>query len=285
MQNLQNIEFKIKQLLSQGTFWSYKSILSWNWMEFSEHKEYNFWDPVKDIDWKASAKWNKIYIKKYEEDKDLNILFVFDFYSNFNFWIKDKTKLEVLKELFYSLALVGYYNNDNIWGVFIWDNIENISYKKEKENIYNILWKIDEFENKINRNKRDINKIFQELIKRRTKHNLIFIFTDFIWEIDLKSIKALSYENDIIYINIFDDFELDLSFQEKDFNIWNISLNFLNNFLNIKLDKNIKKQEYSKNILRKIKLMEVLMKKNRIWYFNIKTSDNIFRTLIKYFNK
>ena len=283
MKNLQAIEFKIKRLLSQGTFWNYKSVLSWNWMEFSEHKEYNFWDPVKDIDWKASAKGNKLYVKKYEEDKDLNILFVFDLFSNFDFWSKNKTKIDILKEVFYSLALVAYYNNDNIWALFFGNNLEFVPYKKQKENIYSLLDKLQNYKN-LDLQNRNINNLFEALVKKRIKNNLIFIFSDFVWEIDSKLLKILSLENDIVYINIFDDFELDLSFWKK-LDLWNLSFNFWKEFLNIDLKDSIKKEEYKKVLWKKLELFKLNLRQNRIWYLNINTSDDVFKKLVKYFNK
>ena len=54
------LDFKLSKILNWWLFWAYKSKFSWNWMEFAEHKEYHFWDHVKDIDWKASSKTNQI---------------------------------------------------------------------------------------------------------------------------------------------------------------------------------------------------------------------------------
>ncbi|NCO31633.1 DUF58 domain-containing protein [bacterium] len=54
-------------------------------MDFVEHKEYSFSDPLKSIDWKASSKSDKIYSKIYEEERDLKVLFVIDINKNINF--------------------------------------------------------------------------------------------------------------------------------------------------------------------------------------------------------
>jgi len=81
------LELKTKKILNSGLFWNYKSKLTWAWMEFAEHREYNFWDNVRDIDWKASAKTDVMQVKKYEQEKDLNVLFVLD-NSSFNAILK-----------------------------------------------------------------------------------------------------------------------------------------------------------------------------------------------------
>lgn len=57
---IKSIEIKISKLLNWWLFWNYKSKMHWNWMDFAEHREYNFWDSIKNIDWKASSRWNSI---------------------------------------------------------------------------------------------------------------------------------------------------------------------------------------------------------------------------------
>jgi uncharacterized protein (DUF58 family) len=83
-------------------------------MEFDEHKQYNPGDSVRDIDWKASSKTGELYVKKYEQDKDLKVLFVLDTDETMQFGSQNKTKLETLTETFYALALSAYYNNDSV---------------------------------------------------------------------------------------------------------------------------------------------------------------------------
>jgi uncharacterized protein (DUF58 family) len=137
---IQILNFKLSKILNWWLFWAYKSKFSGNWMEFSEHKEYFFWDHIKNIDWKASGRSNQLVVKKYEEERDLNVLFILDNTKSMDFWSMDKTKKELLEEVFYSLALSAYNNNDNIWGIIFDENkIEFVDYKKNISNIYRML--------------------------------------------------------------------------------------------------------------------------------------------------
>ena len=94
------------------------------------------------------------------------------------------------------------------------DKLNLIEYKKSKDNIYRIL---DLLNN--NLNNFDINASLEEIKKRSIKNNLIFIITDK-QDFNLKKLKFLSQNNDIIVINIFDKFE-----NELDLESGNISLN------------------------------------------------------------
>ena len=277
------IEFKLSKILNWWLFWAYKSNFSGNWMEFSEHREYIFWDHVKDIDWKASNKTNQMYVKKYEEERDLNVLFVLDNSESMKFWSQDKTKKWLLEEVFYSLSLSAYYNNDNIWWIiYDWKDFNFISNKKSKNNIYKIL-NLLEINNKLildtyNTNK--ANNILKDLVKKWIKNNLIFILTDNIFNIDEKLLRLVSNKNELIFINIFDYFENNLTKLW-----WNISLNLWSRYLNIDLNNKNKVNKYVKIREKEIREIKLIFEKNKVWYINLDTKSDIFKELIWYFSK
>jgi len=277
MQNkkLHTIEFKLKKLLNWGLFGNYKSKVSGAWMEFDEHKNYNSGDNIRDIDWKASSKTWELFVKKYEQEKDLKVLFVLDTGESMNFGSEDKTKKDTLIETFYALALSAYYNNDNVWAIIgNKNNLEFLDYKKSKNNIYRIIDLLEK-ENNIF----DLEKALDEVKTRRIKNNLIFIITDN-GNFDLNKLKFLSQNNDIIVINIFDKFE-----NELDLKSWNISLNLWKNFLNIDLADKNKIEEFKKLRQKKIEKTKYDLEKNNIWYIFLDNKSDIVKELIWYFNK
>ena len=151
------LDFKLSKNLASNLFWIYKTTFHGNWIDFAEHKEYTFWDSIKDIDWKASAKTGELFVKKYEEDRDLNVLFLIDVSSSMEFWSKEKTKRETQEEIFYSLAFSALQNDDNVWW-FIYDDdiLEFVPMGKGSKNIFRILDLIEKY-----KNRRDaINRIF-----------------------------------------------------------------------------------------------------------------------------
>lgn len=272
------LDFKLSKILNWWLFWAYKSMFHWKWLEFSEHKEYNYWDNIKDIDWKASSKTDKIQSKRYEEERDLNILFVLDNSNLMNFWSKDKTKKDTLEEVFYSLSLSAYYNNDNIWWlIFDWKNIDFVDYKKSRNNIYKILEKLEN-KNNDKSTKSSINNILNDLIKRQLKNNLIFILTDDLQNINEKLLKLIWVNNELVFININDYFENNLIE-----NYINITLNWLGNFLNIDLKDKDKLLEYRQIREKKLKLLKTKLEKNRCAYIYLDDRSDILKELMWYF--
>jgi len=275
------LDFKLSKIINWWLFGAYKSRFSWNGMEFSEHREYNFWDQLKDIDWKASSKWDLMYIKKYEEERDLNVLFILDNSLSMKFGSKDKTKKDILEEIFYGLALSAYYKNDNIWWlIFDEVNLDFIDYKKSRNNIYKILNTLDQKkENKKNKDMNKFNTIFKYLINRWIKDNLIFIITDEIKNINEKLLKSVSNINDIIYINVFDVIENNLIDLDGD-----ISLSFWNEFSNITLN-DYQRKNYIQYRKEKINYLKEVFNKSKIWYISLDSKSDVFSKLIRYFNK
>lgn len=274
------LDFKLSKNLASNLFWIYKTTFHGNWIDFAEHKEYTFWDSIKDIDWKASAKTWELFVKKYEEDRDLNVLFLIDVSSSMAFWSEEKTKRETQEEIFYSLAFSALQNDDNIWW-FIYDNeiLEFIPMTKGSKNIFRILDLIEKYKNKSSSNKNTLN-ILDHINKLNIRKNLIFILTDDMNFENESILKVVWNENDIILINIFDNFENNLLSEKA-----NISLNLWKDFLNIDLWNNKKIEEYKELRHKKIENLENLLKKSRIWYINIDNKKNLYKELVWYFSK
>lgn len=275
------LDFSLTKSLGNSFFWLYKSNFKWNWIDFVEHKEYSFSDPLKSIDWKASSKSDKIYSKIYEEERDLNVLFVIDINKNINFWVYDKTKKDILEEVFFTIAASSNMSGDSIATMlYDWEKQIFIPYKKW---FWNIFKTISELENKSNFSVLDpdrTSKIITFLNKLNTKNTLIFFISDDLnLKID-KNIKLLWYNNQIIYLNIFDHFENNLS------HIWlDLSLNNWNNFLNISLNDNLKIEKYKKTRNISINKFNDMLIKNWVYYKNLDTKNDIFRELFLFFSK
>lgn len=245
--------FKNKNITFWSEFiWKNTTKLFWIWIDFVELKKYNSGDSLKSIDWKTTAKKNELFSKKYQEDRSLNIFYMVDFWWNLNFWSQDLTKIDFLKKLILKLIKKNIMNNDNI-GFINFNNkkytlINKITSKKIINNFnLNFLWK----KNYINGN------VFDDLINLNFKNNIFYIFSDNISFDYQKKLLKLSKNNKIIFVNIFDNLELE-SFNNLYISNWFFKSYY--NFLNI--------YNHKKNINNQIEnLYFELSKKNiNYWY-------------------
>ena len=271
-------EFKFLKNAWWNLLWAYKSLFHGQWIEFDEFREYNIWDPIKNIDWKRSAKSNKLYIKEFEEERDLSIIFLIDIWKSMKFGSKTKRKLELLKDIFFSIAFSASKNNDNVWAILYDDEIQRfISPKRGESNILTIINSINELNNKSYNNSNTSN-VISHINKMNIRNSLLFVLTDDLENIDKNNLKLAWLENDIIYINIFDYMENNL-----DPELWDIVLGTWKEKLNINL-KNIEKtEEYRELRMNKILDFKNKLRKNNIYYIMLDSESNIYQELLRFF--
>lgn len=275
------LDFKLSKSLWNSLFWAYKSKFFGKWIDFEEHKEYDFWDPVKNIDWKASSKSDKFYSKIFEEERDLKVLFLIDINPSFNFSFEKRTKKDVLEELFYAISFSAYNNWDSIWAMmYSWENDEFFEFKKSVSNIFNVIKKLENLDFSWKIDEKRTEKVLEKLKNKKIKNTLIFILTDNISQISDKLLKIISLENEIIFINIFDYFENNLEKLDKD-----MTFKFEKNFLNISLRDKKKMKEYSNLREEKLKNFEYYLKKNNIKNLVLDTKEDVLKKLYLFFSK
>ncbi len=279
------LDFKLTKSIWNSLFWFYRSKFYWSWIDFAEHREYNYWDSIKNIDWKASSKTEKIYTKRFEEERDLKVLFLLDLRESMFFWFWEKTKKDLLEEVFYAISFSCYKNNDSIWAyLFTEKNTKFFPYRKNIWNIFQVLKEIDELKSPIKSffNKENNLKNILELVRKaNTKNNLIFILTD---DLDLESIrknlKSLALQNEIVFINIFDFFENNLEKIDSNLifeNAWK--------FLEISLKNEEKIKKYSKKRMIKLKKFRDIMMNLGILNIYLDTKKDAFKELYLAFNR
>ena len=235
------LELKTSKLISSLFVWNYKTNFKWKWIEFADFREYSYWDDIKNIDFVKSENQWKTIIKLYEEERELSIYFVIELNESFkNTYLTDKTKEDLLYEVIYLLWLSGLKSWDKVWSFYTinWDKKFHIA-KKWKQNFINIVnWinnfldieKKDIFQkikwllfNKNDDKKINTIKYFNNL---KIKDSLVIYITDSI-TFNTKDLKVLTTKNDLIFCNIFNDFENTLEWDEilKENNTWiNIDL-------------------------------------------------------------
>ncbi len=269
------IEIKTKKILSWDFFGNYTTFFKWHWIDFSEIREYVFWDSVKRIDWKTTAKHNKTFIKNYEQQRDLKIMFFLDNSFFMNFWSEKITKKDLLVEIFYILWLSAIKSWDNVW-VIIFDEEKEffIDYSKSEEIIIETLKKLYE-EKSFKEKKWKKNLRYIDFLKKyKLKDNLIFILTDNL-EFDKKIFRSLDLYNEIIYINIFDFFENNLSENKMFFSFLQKNI-----FSQIFLNNGNLVEKYKKLREEKINNFKRNLIKNNIKYIYFDTKTDILRQLM-----
>ena len=266
LEKYKSLEITLNKKILWDFIWAFNNSVRWVWSEFESLKQYEVWDSVKSIDWKKSAKSWTIFTRNYEDEKNLNIVFIINIDDSINFGSREKTKLETLLETYYILAKSSVESGHNIWA-FI--NNEFINFNNTKSNIIKIF-------NNIIKTSINLESKTKDFINSKNLKNLQNLKNNLIFYIDLdysNFIKKLNITNNIIYINIFDNFENNLAEDKFTFNSW-----FLDIFT---WDK--KRLDYIKLRENKALILKNILLKNNIKYLSLDNESDIYLELFKMF--
>ncbi|MDE7471137.1 MAG: DUF58 domain-containing protein, partial [Paramuribaculum sp.] len=173
-------------------------------MTFSEVREYQYGDDVRDIDWNVTARHNHPFVKVYEEERELTVMLLVDVSHSRLFGAEGPQKREVIAEVAATLAFSAIQNNDKIGVLFFSDKVEKfIPPKKGRKHILFIIRELLTFtpEN----NSTDISvalRFFTDALKKRAT---TFLISDFIDNHDYsKALSVARNRHDVIAVQVYD---------------------------------------------------------------------------------
>ena len=147
LKKVRHIEIKTRGLSRNIFAGQYHSAFKGRGMAFSEVREYQYGDDVRDIDWNVTARHNKPYIKVFEEERELTVMLLVDMSASRNFGAVGSMKRDMMIEIAATLAFSAIQNNDKIGVLFFTDKIEKfIPPKKGKKHILYIIRELIGFE-------------------------------------------------------------------------------------------------------------------------------------------
>ncbi len=204
LKRVRQIEIKTRGL-SQNIFaGQYHSAFKGRGMAFSEVREYQYGDDVRDIDWNVTARFNKPFIKVFEEERELTLMLLIDVSGSLEFGTTRQMKKDMVTEIAATLAFSAMTNNDKIGVIFFSDKIEKfIPAKKGRKHILYIIRELIDFvpESRQTNVALGLEYLTQVIKKRCTA----FILSDFI---DGKSFKdpltIAGKKHDVIAIQVYD---------------------------------------------------------------------------------
>ncbi len=189
LKKVRKIEIKTKGL-SQNIFaGEYHSAFKGRGMMFSEVREYQYGDDIRDIDWNVTARHNHPYVKVFEEERELTVMLLIDVSGSRNFGAMGEDKREMIAEIAATLAFSAIQNNDKIGVIFFSDNIEKfIPPKKGRRHILFIIRELLDFTPE--QRGTDLAEVLRYMTDALKKRCTTFIISDFIDSHDYY--KALS---------------------------------------------------------------------------------------------
>jgi len=211
LKKVRKIEIKTRGLSRNIFAGEYHSAFKGRGMAFSEVREYQYGDDIRNIDWNVTARYNKPFVKIFEEERELTVMLIIDVSGSRNFGTFDKYKKNVITELAAVLAFSAIQNNDKIGVIFFSDQIEKfIPPKKGKSHILRIIRELIDFEPSSKGT--NVNQALQYLTNAIKKRCTAFVISDFIDDNKdlLQTLNITNKKHDVVGLRIYDERETKL---------------------------------------------------------------------------
>ena len=204
LKKVRQIEIKTRGL-SQNIFaGQYHSAFKGRGMAFSEVREYQFGDDVRDIDWNVTARFHRPYVKVFEEERELTVMLLIDVSGSLDFGTVKQMKRDLATEIAATVAFSAIQNNDKIGVIFFSDHIEKyIPPKKGRKHILYIIREMLDFHPESHRT--DVGMVMEYLTRVMKRRCTAFILSDFYDRKDFeKEAQIANRKHDLVAIQIYD---------------------------------------------------------------------------------
>ena len=147
LRKVRKIEIRTKALSHQIFAGEYHSAFKGRGMAFSEVREYQYGDDVRNMDWNVTARLRSPYVKVFEEERELTVVLLVDVSRSGLFGTSVRTKRELLTEIAAVLSFSAILNNDKVGALFFSDHVEKfITPSKGRTHLLHIIREMLELE-------------------------------------------------------------------------------------------------------------------------------------------
>lgn len=279
LKKIRKIEIKTRGL-SQNIFaGEYHSAFKGRGMMFSEVREYQYGDDIRDIDWNVTARHNHPFVKVYEEERELTVMLLIDLSASGLFGAVGDEKREMIAEIAATLAFSASTNNDKIGAIFFTDRVEKyIPPNKGKKQILLIIRELLDFKPVGKRT--DIAAAVKYFTNASKKRSTAFLISDFIDDSDYKQpLQIARNKHDIMAIQVFDRRDTQMP------NIGLMRFHDLESGNDMWVDTSSKKtrQAYDKWWYDRQQAMVEAMRSSRVDFASVATNEDYVKVLISLF--
>ena len=209
LKKVRKIEIKTRSLSHQVFAGEYHSAFKGRGMAFSEVREYQYGDDVRNMDWNVTARLRAPYVKIFEEERELTVMLLIDVSGSRVFGTTTRTKKDLMTEIAAVLSFSASINNDKVGALFFSSKVEKfIPPKKGRSHLLHIIRDLLEFEPEDRGT--DVGAALRYLTNAIKKRCTAFLLSDLI-DVDAKlqpryeeALKIAANRHDISVIDIYD---------------------------------------------------------------------------------
>jgi len=206
---VKQVEIKARILADEALVGTYRSVFRGSGLDFEEVREYEPGDDIRSIDWNVTARMNAPYVKKYREERELNIYLAVDVSSSGWFGTANVNKRELAADVAALLAVTALHNHDRVGLVLFADGVRE--FLPPREGRHHLLHLIRELLfAEPRRSRTEVASVADFVANVTKKRNVVFVLSDFL-DVEFEApLRALGHKHDVIALILNDPRELEL---------------------------------------------------------------------------
>lgn len=279
LEKVRKIEIKTRGLSRNVFAGQYHSVFKGRGMAFSEVREYQFGDDVRDIDWNVTARFHRPYVKVFEEERELTVMLLVDVSGSLDFGTTCRTKRDMVAEIASTLAFSAIQNNDKIGVIFFSDRIEKyIPPKKGRRHILCIIREMLSFQPQSK--KTDIGMVMEYLTRVMKRRCTAFVLSDFYCREDfLHQAQIANRKHDLVAIQVYDP----LAKRLPDVGLMKIRDAETSHEMVIDTSSKKLRQAHARYWLEREESLNELFAKSKIDWISVATNEDYVRPMMSLF--
>lgn len=203
LKRVRKIEIKTRSLSKHIFAGEYHSAFKGRGIAFSEVREYQYGDDIRTIDWNVTARFNRPYVKVFEEERELTVMLLVDVSGSREFGTRLMLKKNLITEVAAVLAFSAIQNNDKIGVIFFSDKVEKfIPPKKNRKHILHVIRELIEL--KPESRMTNFTEPLRFLTNAIKKRSIAFVISDFMGPSFYDSLRIASNKHDVVALRIYD---------------------------------------------------------------------------------
>lgn len=281
LRKVRKIEIKTQGLSKNIFAGQYHSAFKGRGMAFSEVREYQYGDDVRDIEWNVTGRFHHPYVKVFEEERELTVMLLVDVSGSLDFGTREQMKRDRVTEIAATLAFSAIQNNDKVGVIFFSDQIEKyIAPSKGRKHILYCIREMLTFKPESKRT--DIKIAIEYLTKVLKRRCTAFLISDFYTKINFEqSLAIANKKHDVVAIQVYDERAKEL----PDVGLMKVIDAETNHQMYIDThDKRLRKahRDYWEN---RNKQLDEVLNQSRVDVVSIATNDDYVKMLMALFSK
>ncbi len=280
LKKVRRIEIKTRRLSNHIFGGEYQSTFKGQGMTFSEIRQYQYGDDVRNIEWNVTARYNEPFIKIFEEERELTLLLMVDVSGSQFFGTDGSSKKDMITEIAATLAFSATQNNDKVGLLLFSDKIELfIPPKKGRPHVLRIIRDLLEFEPKgVQTDIRQAVRYIQNMMKKKA---IIFILSDFIAENYENALKVLGNKHDVTGIRVYDRREM----QMPNLGMVNMRDAETGEYMLVNTGSSHVRRNYAEYYRKGVDYYQTAFKRSQAGTLHCQVGESYVKTLLGYFRR